>query len=125
MSRLEIIRFLVSAIAGPAVAFLVWLGFTSFGRPFIGMSVLGLVPVVSAGIVGGAVSALTAPSHKLQFAIVIGVIMGGILLFIMFSGGRYPLNGRNPFFWYWPAWLIPCFVVGGMLGKIINMSYNK
>lgn len=106
-------------------AFFMWLGFTSFGSPFIGMSILGLLPVISAGIVGGLVTYIIAPSQKFQFAVAIGSIMGGVLLFVMFSGGRYPLNGRNPFFWYWPAWLIPCFVIGGLLGKVINMSYNK
>ncbi|MDB4263010.1 hypothetical protein N9842_02255 [Porticoccaceae bacterium] len=124
MSQVEKLRFIASSIVGPLAAVLIWAGIVSYGGPFSGMSILGLAPVIFAGVSGGIVSALIASSKKLQFTIAIGIIFGIGLLAVMFSGDRFPLLGRNPFFWYWPVWLIPSFAIGGVIGTLIHKSYN-
>ena len=71
MRRFEKIRDMAASVVGPLVAILVWVAVVSYGKPFYGMSILGLTPVIFGGVSGGIIAAMIAPSHKMQFAIAI------------------------------------------------------
>ena len=81
------------------------------------MSFSGLAPMIISGAMGGALAAVVAPKYKVAIASILGLTLGGGLLATMVFSGQFPLLGRNPLLWYWPAWLIPAFLLGGVLGK--------
>mgnify|MGYP003565238397 CR=1 FL=1 len=114
------IRFILSPLAAVAGAAFFWVALVKSIPGAGSMSFVGLVPTLGAGLVGGVLAAVIAPQHKLPIAICLGFIVGGGLVGIIFLSGRFPLLGRNPLFWYWPAWLIPSFSIGGLIGSLLT-----
>lgn len=98
-------------------SFLVWGAIASAHPIFSQLAPSGLVPPFAAGIVGGFVAGLFAPQHKLAFSACVGVFLAGALLGLMALTGHFQLGQRNPLFWFWPAWLVPSFIIGGVLSR--------
>jgi hypothetical protein len=53
------------------------------------------------------------------FSAVVGVALSGALVGLMLLF-HYQPAGRNLMLWYWPAWLAPCFPVGGFLARNVR-----
>lgn len=109
-------RFCFGVILGIGSAVVAWSQIAVSHPIFMSLSASGLVPPIVAGIIGGFVAALFAPHHKFLFASVLGCSFAGAILLYMVTH-RFPLAGRNPFVWYWPAWLAPAFIAGGYLSR--------
>lgn len=109
-------RFSLGALLGIGSAAFAWAQISGIHPIFQSLSPSGLVPPIAAGIVGGFIAGLLAPHHKFLFASVLGCTFAGAIVLYMVMY-RFPLGGRNPLFWYWPAWLAPAFIVGGYLSR--------
>ena len=118
-------RYLLGLILGFGVAFVVWIVLLNVTPGAGTMSLKGLVPVFGAGLVGGIVAAVVAPSHKSVVAITLGFIVGGSLVAAIMLSRHFPLGGRNPLFWYWPMWFIPAFACGGFIGQRLTVMSRK
>ena len=112
------VRYIASPVAGLALTILVWVSIIELmPRTGTRMSLVGLSPTIIAGVAGGALAATIAPKHKIVIATILGVVLGGGLTAVIIFSERFPLLNRNPVFWYWPAWFIPAFYFGGVVGK--------
>jgi hypothetical protein len=76
----------------------------------------GILPSVAAGVLGGFVAGLFAPRHKVIFAASVGLSLTVALLGSMAARRMYA-DGRNPFIWYWPAYFVLSFILGGFLSR--------
>jgi uncharacterized membrane protein YeaQ/YmgE (transglycosylase-associated protein family) len=110
------LRFPLSIGGGIAAAVLIWANVSAQHPIFAQLAMSGFVPEVLAGVVGGFVSAVLAPSHKIRVALGCGSLLAALLLAFLLRHGPSHL-GRNPFLWYWPAYLPAYFALGGYLGR--------
>ena len=110
------IRYIGGAVLGLGASFGVWLAIALAHPIFRQLALSGLVPGIAAGVVGGLVAGALAPGHKVAFSAVVGFMLAGALLGGMVVAHMHPVQ-RNPFLWYWPAYLLPSFVVGGILSR--------
>jgi hypothetical protein len=72
-----------------------------------------LVVPICAGTVGGLVSAKLAPSKKMLVTTLVGLALAGVLISVFSLS--VPRLGRNPLTWYWPAYVLPAFALGGAI----------
>ena len=84
------------------------------------MSLIGLSPVIGAGLLGGFVSGILVPTNRIRFASIVGLVFAAVILVAIFGSGRHQFVGGNPLFWYWPAWFVPTFAVGGLLSQRVK-----
>jgi len=70
-----------------------------------------LVVPISAGFIGGLVSGRLAPSQKVLVSVLVGLTLAGVLVSVFSLS--VPRLGRNPLTWYWPAFVLPAFILGG------------
>ena len=110
------IRFPLGAFFAITVAFGVWYVITAIHPIFTVLAISGLIPTVLAGLIGGFIAALFAPSNKVAFSAFLGFAIAGTLLVLMILFHYQPAS-RNLLLWYWPLWLVPCFAVGGFLAR--------
>lgn len=110
------LRFSLSIVGGTIAAVLIWANVAALHPIFSQLSMSGVVPGVLAGVIGGFVSAVLAPSHKVQVALGCGSLLAVLLLGFLLRHGPSHL-GRNPFIWYRPAYIPFCFALGGYLGR--------
>ena len=110
------LRYLLAWIAGISITIFAWYLIATTHPTFTKLSIIGLVPSVAASILGGFVVACLSPKYKVKMALSVGFVVAlPMLVFLLHSGFSH--YGRNPFFWYWPVYVIPFFVVGGILGR--------
>lgn len=110
------LRYFAGFVAGLAGTVASW-GWIATAHPiFAQLAPSGLIPPVVAGVVGGFLAGFFAPRHKILFAYLIGAVLTAALLGLM---AVYQMDafGRNPFLWYWPAYLAPSFLLGGVLSR--------
>jgi hypothetical protein len=100
---------------GIAVSVAVWLFVDSIHPIFGRLAASGLVPAIVAGVFGGFTSALIAPKRKVRVAFLVGAFLMATLLLLFYR--HEPTWSRNIWFWWWPIWLLPAFVLGGYLGR--------
>jgi hypothetical protein len=117
------VRYLSAYVLGIAVAIGVVMLVAPAHPIFRTVAPSGLVPVILAGVLGGFVSGLLAPRHKMLTASLAGAIPTTVAMLFLLRHG-FSHDGKNPFLWYWPAWLLPCFVVGGYLSRRYWMPSN-
>ena len=110
------IRFSAGVILSVASSVVVWAAVVNVHPIFTRLSASGLVPVIAGGVVGGFVAGLFAPNRKVFFSACVGFSFAGLLLGVMLWG-NIQLGQRNPFYWFWPAWLAPAFLIGGFLSR--------
>jgi hypothetical protein len=110
------IRFPFGALLAIIAALSVWCGLAAIHPIFTVFAASGLIPAVLAGLIGGFIAGLFAPSHKVAFSTFLGIALVGVLLVFMVLF-HYEPAGRNLILWYWPLWLVPCFAVGGFLSR--------
>ena len=108
-------RFWLSPFMGVGVSVAVWLFVGSIHPIFWQLSASGLVPAILAGILGGLTAALVAPNRKVLVSFLVGLFLTVALLLLFFH--HEPGWSRNLWFWYWPIWLLPSYVLGGYLGR--------
>ena len=109
-------RYVGGLLFGLGCCVAVWFAI-AFSHPVFGQVALsGLVPAVAAGVVGGLVAGVFAPRHKVAFSTFIGLVLAGVLLGYMAMRNMEP-GLRNPLLWYWPAYLAPSFILGGILSR--------
>ena len=114
-------RYLASPILGACTAIFAF-GILLSSWPDAGSaSTLGTLLIVIVGIVGGIVSAIVAPSHRVMLAAGTGLIFGSLLLisFFIFGQSTQPPH-VNALLWYWPIWLLPSFFTGGIIGNMFT-----
>ena len=114
LSLTSSIRYTVGTVVGLAAAVVTWLAVASAHPIFSQLSPSGLVPSLVAGLVGGAITSLFAPRQKLMFAGLVGLAVAVALLAVLLTRGWYT-GSRNPFLWYWPAYVLPTFLAGAVL----------
>lgn len=116
-------RFIVSPALGVFAAFL--FADLSLGYwPAAGTAtVLGVLWIFAAGTFGGVACSTIAPAHKIAVAGGTGFLFGVILLIAFFVGrhSQYP-SDTNPLLWYWPIWLLPSYLFGGIVGNIFRRN---
>jgi hypothetical protein len=110
------LRFSLGIGGGIAAAVVIWANVSSLHPIFGQLAMSGLVPGVLAGVIGGFVSAVLAPSHKIKIALSCGSLLAALLLAFVLRHGPSHL-GRNAFLWYWPAYVPLYFALGGYLGR--------
>jgi hypothetical protein len=109
------VRFWLAPLVGICICVGVWLMVVNIDPIFWQLGPSGLVAAILAGTLGGFASALVAPNRKVLVASVVGLFLTIALSVLLFRHGhREP---RNSWIWYWPAWLVPSFVLGGYLGR--------
>jgi hypothetical protein len=108
-------RFWLSPLAGVAVSVALWISVESIHPIFSRFAASGLVPAIIAGTFGGFSSALVAPNRKILISFLVGVFLTGTLLLLFYR--HEPAWSRHLWFYWWPIWLIPSFVLGGYLGR--------
>ncbi len=88
-----------------------------------GATILGVLWIGAAGVLGGITCALIAPTYKIAIASGTGFLFGAFLLaaFYIFGNSRLPPD-VNPLYWYWPIWLFPSYVFGGFIGNIFRRN---
>lgn len=106
------LRFSLSMAVGIAVAILIWDFLISLHPIFSQRALSGLIPSVLAGVIGGIVTSILAPSHKIKVALGCGSLIAIVLLLFMLKHGPKHFE-QNPFLWYWPVYLPLCFSMGG------------
>jgi len=107
-------RFWLSPVIGISVCVAVWVIVVDIHPIFSRMAASGLVPVFVAGILGGLTVAVISPTRKVLVSFLAGLFLTVALLLLFSRQGPGP---RNPWFWYWPIWLVPSYVIGGYLGR--------
>ena len=110
------LRYILAVILGIGISVLSWQYISTIHPIFIKLQASGLVAPVFSSILGGFVVAVLSPNYKIRMSALIGSILSVPILFYLLHNGFSHL-GRNPFFWYWPAYVIPSFIVGGFLGR--------
>lgn len=110
------LRYILALQLGIFGSVFVWYLIASFSPMFVQLGGSGLVPSAVASIFGGFVTASISPSNKVRVAAIAGFCISLPMYFYLF---RYGLShhGRNPFFWYWPIYVLPLFCLGGFLGR--------
>jgi hypothetical protein len=108
-------RFWLSPFMGVGASVAVWLFVGSIHPIFWQLTASGLVPAILAGILGGLTAALVAPNRKVLVSFFVGLFLTIALLLLFFR--HEPGWSRNLWFWYWPIWLLPSYVLGGYLGR--------
>ena len=83
---------------------------------FAQLSVAGLIPGIIAGVLGGIVAGAVAPHRKIAFSVLLGSALSAILLAFLLRNGFSP-RSAPVLLWYWPAWLMPCYAIGGVLSR--------
>ena len=112
----SLFRYAAGVAVGLVAAVFTWFAIASTHPIFSQVSLSGLVPSLASGVVGGAITGLFAPRRKLMFAGVVGSALTAALLAAMHTRGWYAGN-RNPFLWYWPAYVLPSFLLGAALTR--------
>jgi hypothetical protein len=110
------IRIVFAFVFGIGAAVFVWYLIGQSHHSFTQLGFLGLVPPIASGVIGGAITSTIAPNRKAIYATMAGLILVLPLLAFLLRNG-FSHFGRNPFFWYWPIWLLPSFAVGGFLAQ--------
>lgn len=110
------VRMATAFTLGIGAAVLSWYFIGQLHSSFMQLTLLGLVPPVASGLIGGVVTAAITPNRKTVSATAAGVILTLPLLAFLLRNGLSHF-GRNPFLWYWPVWLVPSFAIGGFLMK--------
>jgi hypothetical protein len=110
------VRFLGGALLGVGSAIGVFMLLVSIDLPLWRVAGTVLVPAIVAGVIGGFISGLVAPHHKVLLSTTVGIAISTVMLAFLLRNGLSH-SGRNPFFWYWPAWVAPSFLVGGILSR--------
>jgi hypothetical protein len=108
-------RFCLSPFIGIGVSVTAWVFVTSIHPIFGQFSASGLVPAVVAGVLGGLASALLAPNRKVLVSFLVGLFLTSALLLLFYR--HEPRWSRDLWFWWWPIWLLPSYVLGGYLGR--------
>jgi hypothetical protein len=109
------VRFWVAPFGGIGISVAVWLVAVSIHPIFWQFGASGLVPAIVSGTLGGLTSSVIAPSRKVLISFLVGLLLTAGLLFLLF--GHEPGWSRNLWFWWWPIWLLPSYVLGGYLGR--------
>jgi hypothetical protein len=113
---MTVARYIGGVALGLVSCFAVWLSIAGAHPIFNQLALSGLVPIVAGGVIGGLVSGVFAPRHKLAFSSLVGLALAAVLLGYMAARNMTP-GLRNPLIWYWPAYLIPSFILGGILSR--------
>lgn len=102
----------------------VWFLLTQTNIAFMQLNLISLIPPIIAGLVGGAVSAVIAPSHKKTISIIAALLAILPMIFLLFQNG-FSHFGRNPFLWYWPFYLPLFSIIGAALTEVYLKLYIK
>jgi hypothetical protein len=110
------VRFWLAGPLGIAAGVFAWGQISVLHPIFVQLTLAGLIPPIVAGITGGFVSGLVSPYRKISVATFAGCLVAAVLLSFLLTHG-FSHSGRNPFLWYWPAYLPVLFAVGGFLAR--------
>jgi len=110
------LRYLIAFVLGIGAAYFVWSQITLSHPIFFQLGASGLIAPISASIFGGFIVASISPEHKIRMSAIAGLIVALPLMFFLFRNG-FSHYDRNPFFWYWPVYVLPFFYLGGFLGR--------
>jgi len=109
-----IFKYLYALVVSVLVIFFVWFLLTSFSITLRRVSLIGLIPPIVAGFLGGALSAIIAPSHKITVAVVAAIIVISPMLYFLLKNG-FSHFSQNPILWYWPIYVPLASVFGAIL----------
>ena len=117
-------RIFLAVISGTIGAVLLWFGLLEIYPKFGRMNYISLIQPIMSGIFGGIVVSSIIEKRKIFYAFISSLLLVTPLMAFILRNGLSDF-GRNPILWYWPLWLIPSFVVGGVIGYTILKSHNK
>ncbi|WP_156879045.1 hypothetical protein [Oceanobacter kriegii] len=110
------LRYILAWVLGISISFFAWYQIALAHPIFTQLGASGLVAPIAASLLGGFVVSVVSPSHKISMSVAVGFVVAlPMLLFLLRNGFSH--LGRNPFFWYWPVYVIPFFSIGGFLGR--------
>jgi len=104
----------IALIVGGTTMFAIWfVGITIFPI-FKKVSLTGLMLPIAAGLVGGILTALIAPKYKIMTAILSAIVLTSPMLyqFLHMGFSHIESRNRNPFLWYWAAYVPISAMVG-------------
>jgi hypothetical protein len=111
-------RYILAWVLGIGVSVLAWYGISMSHRIFTHFGIGALVAPIVAGILGGAVVSIFAPKNKISMSAAVGFVVVSPIFYLLLHKG-FNHFGRNPFIWYWPIYVIPSFIIGGIMGRNI------
>ena len=112
------LRYISAWLLGICITIFTW-NFITLALPiFMQFSISALIAPIIASILGGLVVAIFSPRHKVIMSAAVGFAISLPLLLFLLRNGLSHFD-RNPFFWYWPVYVMPFFCVGGYLGRSI------
>ncbi|WP_444905574.1 hypothetical protein ACJJIR_12385 [Microbulbifer sp. SSSA008] len=110
------LRYILAFTLGSALAVILWFSIATSHPIFMQLKVSGLIPPVIASLVAGAVTSAILPSKKVSLTFLLGCLVAlPMLLFLLWHGFSH--LGRNPLLWYWPIYVPPAFLLGGLLTR--------
>ena len=121
---ISVLRYVLGAILGISVAVTAWIVTGSAHIIFQQLTVAGLIPTIVAGFLGGFVTGLFAPRHKVAFASIVGVALAAPLFAFLLRHG-FSHGSRPILLWYFPVWLPLLFAVGGYLSRSTWVASNN
>ncbi len=114
-------RYIVSPVLGVFAAILVAKFSLSFWPAAGSATILGVLWVFAAGTFGGVACSLIAPAHKIAVASGTRFVFGVYLLIVLFAGRHSQYHSdTSPLLWYWPIWLLPSYLFGGIVGNMFR-----
>ena len=111
---MNIIRYVSAPIVG-IVAVLLLLELLVGTVPLGTMSFTGLAPIYAVAIVGGAVTALVAPKHKVLVALGTGALFPAIMYYFVLSTYKYA--HYDTLMMSWTFGMPVAFLLGGYVGS--------
>lgn len=111
-------RYISAWLLGICTTIITWNLVTLAYPIFMQFSISALIAPIIASILGGLVVAIFSPRHKVIMSAAVGFAISLPLLLFLLRNGLSHFD-RNPFFWYWPVYVMPFFCVGGYLGRSI------
>ena len=119
------LRYILGASMSIGAAILVWIALVSVHPIFWILGPSGLIAPIVAGICGGFIAGALSSSRKILFATIIGMLLATPLLAFMLRHGWSHSELRPFAFWYWPAWLIPSYLIGGYVSQHYSLRMNS
>jgi len=108
------LKHLLALIIGMTAMFGIWLIVVNAHVVFTRPSLMGLIPALLSGFLGGGLTAIVAPNHNVKTAFMAATIVTSPMLYFLLHDGLSH-SVRNPFFWYWPIYVPFAAIVGALL----------
>ncbi len=115
-------QMLLACLLGVSTSLSVWVGLFALDLMFTRQMPWIVVAPSIAGLAGGFLAALFSPVHQVRVSAIAGMVIC-LTFFIFLFPHNFIHMSKNPFIWYWPFYLIPSHVVGGLIGRSIYKRF--